>query len=78
MAEVEELEKQYEYTIEFDDGTEYVHLYFADIVDFENQAYVRFDPTYELSNEIERKVEGENVIIPYGKVIRIVKRKPLD
>jgi hypothetical protein len=78
MAEIPALEERYDYTIEFDDGTEYVHLYFADIIDFESPAYIRFDPTYELSKEIEREVKGETVMIPYDKVIRVVKRKEPD
>ncbi len=78
MAEISALEEEYEYTIEFDDGTEYVHLYFANIIDFENPAFLRFDPTYELSKEIEREVKGETVMLPYDKVIRVVKRKEPD
>ncbi len=78
MAELVELEKEYEYTIEFDDGTEFVHLYFTNIIDMEGPSFVRFDPLYELSNEVERKISDENVIIPYDKIIRIVKRKPPD
>jgi hypothetical protein len=77
MVELSELEKEYEYTIEFDDQSEYIHFYFADIIDFESPAYIRFDPTYEVGKDVERKVEGETVMIPYEKVLRIVKRKPV-
>jgi len=76
VVELSELEKEYDYTIEFDDQSEYVHLYFANVIDFENPSYVRFDPMYEVGKDIERKVEGETVLIPYEKVLRIVKRKP--
>ncbi len=76
LAELTELEKEYEYTIEFDDGTEYVHLYFANVIDIENVSFVRFDPLYELGKEIEREITNETVIVPYSKVLRIVKRKP--
>jgi hypothetical protein len=78
MVEIAALEAEYDYTIEYDDGTEYVHLYFADIVDFENTSFVRFDPLYEVSNELERKVSGVTVMLPYSRVIRIVKRKEPD
>ncbi len=76
MVEMNDLEQRFEYTIEFDDGTEYVHLYFTNVIDIENPSFIRFDPLYELGKEIERKVSSETVIIPYDKVIRVVKRKP--
>ncbi len=76
MTEMAELEKEYEYTIEFDDGTEFVHLYFANVIDIESPSFLRFDPTYELSNQVERKVGGETVLVPYARVIRVIKRKP--
>ena len=76
MTELSELEKDYDYTIEFDDESDYVHYYFANVIDFENPSYVRFDPLYEVGRDIERAVEGETVLIPYEKVLRIVKRKP--
>ncbi len=76
MVDLAALEEEYPYTIEFDDGSEYVHLYFADVIDIENPSFVRFDPRYELGKEIEREVKGETVLIPYGNVIRIVKRNP--
>ena len=78
MADLAELEKNYEYTIEFDDGTEYVHLYFAKVVDLESPSILRFDPQYELGKDVEREVTGETVMIPYDKVIRIIKRKEPD
>ncbi len=74
MVEISDLEKDYEYTIEFDDGTEFVHLYFAQVIDIENTSFVRFAPLYELGKGVERKITGETVIIPYSKLIRIVKR----
>ncbi len=77
MAEISDLEKEYDYTIEYDDGSEFVHLYFANILDFESPAYVRFDPLYELGDKVDRKVEDETVMIPYGRLIRIIKRKPV-
>ena len=75
MAERDELERQFEYSIEFDDGTENVHLYFANMLDTEIQAFVRFDPLHELGEGIDREVEGVTVIIPYIRVLRITKRK---
>jgi len=76
VVELSELEKEYDYTIEFDDQSEYVHYYFANVVDFENPSFVKFDPGYEVGNEVDRRVEGETVVIPYDKILRIVKRKP--
>ena len=76
MVDQAELEKLYEYTIEFDDGTEFVHLYFAKIINFEKEAFVRFDPVYELSNDLDREVDGEPIFLPFNRVIRIIKRKP--
>lgn len=76
MVDQAELEKLYEYTIEFDDGTEFVHLYFAKIINFEKEAFVRFDPVYELSNDLDREVDGETIFLPFNRVIRIIKRKP--
>lgn len=78
MAERQELERQFEYTIEFDDGTDDVHLYFTNKLDIENPAFVRFDPLYELGNVIDREVGGLTVIIPYIRVLRIIKRKEPD
>lgn len=76
MAEIAELEEKYDYTIEYDDGSEYIHIYFADIIDFESSSYVRFDPLYELGEKVDRKVERQTVMIPYARVLRIIKRKP--
>ena len=76
MVELSELEKEYDYTIEFDDGSAFVHMYFANVIDFENPSVVRFDPVYEWGQEVDREVEGETVVIPYLRIIRIVKRKP--
>ena len=76
MVAQSELERLYEYTIEFDDGTEFVHLYFAKIINFEKDAFVRFDPVFELSNDVEREVGGETIFLPFSRVIRIIKRKP--
>ncbi len=76
MVEIAELEKEFEYTVEFDDGTEFVHLYFTNVIDIENPSFVRFDPLYELGKDVERNVSGETVIVPYSKLMRIVKRKP--
>jgi hypothetical protein len=78
MVEIPALEAKYGYTIEYDDGTEYVHLYFADIITLENPSFIRFDPLYEVSKELERDVSGVTVLLPYSRVIRIVKRKEPD
>ena len=78
MAELEELEREFEYTVEFDDGTENVHLYFTNKLDIENPAFVRFDPLHERGEGIDREVGGVTVIIPYIRVLRITKRKEPD
>ena len=76
--EISELEEEYEYTVEFDDGSEFVHLYFTDVVDIDNTSFIRFDPLFEVGKDIERKVSGETVMIPYSRVLRVIKRKPED
>jgi len=78
MVEISELEEEYEYTVEFDDGSEFVHLYFTDVVDIDNTSFIRFDPLFEVGKDIERKVSGETVMIPYSRVLRVIKRKPED
>lgn len=78
MVELAELEAKYDYTVEFDDGTEYVHIYFASVIDFESPSFLRFDPVYELGNGIEKEVRDVTVMIPYEKVFRIIKRKEPD
>lgn len=78
MADLAELEKEYEYTIEFDDGSEFVHLYFANVIDLEGPSFVRFDPLYELGNEVDRAVTDTTVIIPFSKIFRVIKRKEPD
>jgi len=77
-VEISELEEEYEYTVEFDDGSEFVHLYFTDVVDIDNTSFIRFDPLFEVGKDIERKVSGETVMIPYSRVLRVIKRKPED
>lgn len=76
MTELSELEKEYDYTIEFDDQSDYVHYYFANVIDFENPSFVKFDPLYEWGQDVDRKLEGMTVMLPYEKILRIVKRKP--
>ena len=78
MTELAKLESEYEYTIEFDDGSEFIHLYFANVIDTENPSVLRFEPQYELGKELERKVSGETVMIPYSRVLRIIKRTEPD
>jgi len=76
VTELSELEKEYDYTIEFDDQSDYVHYYFANVIDFENPSFVKFDPLYECGQDVNRKLEGMTVMLPYEKILRIVKRKP--
>lgn len=78
LADRAELEQEFEYTIESDDGTDNAHLYFADKIDLDHPAFVRFDPLYELAEGIDRRVGGETVVIPYIRVLRITKRKEPD
>jgi len=78
MAERSTLQQEFGYEIEFDDGTDYSHFYYANIIDTENPSYLRFDPLYELGNEIDTALDQQTVMIPYIRIVRILKRKQAE
>ena len=75
MAERNTLQQEYGYEIEFDDGTEYSHFYYANIVDSEHPSFLRFDPLYELGHDIDKPVEQQTLMIPYIRIVKVLKRK---
>jgi len=75
MAERSTLQQEFGYEIEFDDGTEYSHFYYANVIDTENPSYLRFDPLYELSHDLDTALDQQTVMIPYIRIVRILKRK---
>ena len=75
MAERSTLQQEFGYEIEFDDGTEYSHFYYANVIDTENPSYLRFDPLYELSHDLDTAQDQQTVMIPYIRIVRILKRK---
>ncbi len=74
MVDKTELEREYEYTVETDDGTSHVHLYYAKSIDTDNPSCLKFNPVYESGDGVERKVESETMLVPYIRVIRVIKR----
>ncbi len=74
MVERTELENEYEYTIETDDNTDHVHLYYTHSIDLDNPACLKFDPLYESADGVEGQVSSKTVMIPYIRVLRIIKR----
>jgi len=75
MAERSALRKEFSYEIEIDDGTDYSHYYYANVVDTENPAFLRFDPLYELGQDVDGPLDQQTVMIPYIRVVRVIKRK---
>ena len=78
MAERSTLQQEFGYEIEFDDGTDYSHFYYANIIDTENPSYVRFDPLYELGHDTDAPLSQQTVMIPYIRIVRILKRKEAE
>jgi len=78
MAERNTLQQEFGYEIEFDDGTDYSHFYYANVIDTEHQSLLRFDPLYELGHEIEGALDQKTVMIPYIRVVRVIKQKESD
>ena len=78
MAERSTLQQEFGYEIEFDDGTEYSHYYYSNIVDTEHPSFLRFDPLYEFGHDIDRAVDQLTVMIPYIRVVKVLKRKEAD
>jgi hypothetical protein len=75
MAERSTLQQKYAYEIEIDDGTDYLHFYYTNNIDTENPSFLRFDPLYELGHEIEGALSGQTVMIPYVRVMKVIKQK---
>ena len=69
---------EFQYEIEFDDGTEEPHFYFTNSIDIDNPSFVKFDPLYELGKGVERQIDDKTVMIPSIRVVRIVRRKKTD
>jgi uncharacterized protein (UPF0248 family) len=47
-------------------------------MDTENSAFLRFDPLYELGQEIDRPISGQTLMIPYFRIVKIMKRKEAE
>ena len=75
MTERSTLQQEFGYEIEFDDGTDFSHFYYANIIDTEHPSFLRFDPLYELGNDIDEARDQQTVMIPYIRVVKIIKRK---
>ena len=78
MVERSALLDEYGYEIEIDDGTDYLHFYYTNIIDTENPNLLRFDPLYELGHDIDRKLSGQTVMIPYVRVMKVSKKKEAE
>jgi uncharacterized protein (UPF0248 family) len=75
MVERSTLQEEYAYEIEIDDGTDYLHYYYTNKMDTDNPSFLRFDPLYELGEEIDHAVSGQTLMIPYFRIVKIIKRR---
>ena len=75
MAERSTLQQEYAYEIEFDDGTDFSHFYYANLVDSDNPSFLKFDPLYELGHDIDTVLSEKTVMIPYIRVVKVTKKK---
>ena len=78
MAERGALQQQFGYEIEFDDGTDFSHFYYANVIDAENPSFLRFDPLYELGHDVDTALDQQTVMIPYIRIVKIIKRKEAE
>ena len=78
MAERSTLQQEFSYEVEFDDGTDYLHYYYANKVDTDNPSFLRFDPLYELGQDIDHAVSGQTLLLPYFRIVKIIKRREVD
>jgi len=78
MAERSTLQQEFSYEVEFDDGTDYSHYYYANVIDTENPSFLRFDPLYELGHDVDGAIGQTTVMIPYIRIVRIIKRKEAE
>jgi hypothetical protein len=78
MAERTALQEEYAYEVEIDDGTDYAHYFYTNKLDSDNPSFLRFDPLYELAHEIDQAVSGQTLLLPYFRVVKIIKRKEAE
>jgi len=78
MVERSTLQEEYAYEIEFDDGTDYLHYYYANKIDTDNPSFLRFDPLYELGQDIDHAVSGQSLLLPYFRIVKVIKRKEVE
>jgi len=78
MVERSTLQEEYSYEIEFDDGTDYLHYYYANKIDTDNPAFLRFDPLYELGEDTDHAVSRQTLLLPYFRIVKIIKRKEAE
>ena len=78
MAERTALQEEYSYEIEYDDGTDYAHYFYANKIDSDNPSLLRFDPLYELGHEIDHAVSGQTLLLPYFRIVKVIKRKEAE
>jgi hypothetical protein len=78
MVERSTLQEEYAYEIEFDDGTDYLHYYYTNKIDTDNPSFLRFDPLYELGQDIDQAVSGQALLLPYFRIVKIIKRKEAE
>jgi hypothetical protein len=74
MAERSALQEEYAYEVEIDDGTDYLHYFYTNKIDTDNPSFLRFEPLYELGHEIDHAVSGQTMMLPYFRVVKIIKR----
>ena len=78
MADPEDLEIKYQYEIEFLDATGKSRFYYTDSIDTDNPGYVLFKPLYVVDNQGRDEVENLTVMVPYARVVEILRRRRPD
>ena len=78
MVERSTLQDRYEYEIEIDDGTDYLHFYYTNSIDTGNPSLLRFDPLYELGHDIDRELSTQTLMVPYLRVMKVSKKKEAE
>jgi hypothetical protein len=78
MTDSNELGIKYQYEIEYDDGSGKNHFYYADSIDTDHPAFVMFKPLYEVDKEGEGEIENLTVMVPYSRVVEILRRRRPD
>ena len=67
------IESRYRYEI-IVSNNERVERYFADLVDLDSDAFVSFEPLFEISGGREREVSRSVVLVPYHNIVKIIHR----